>query len=180
MGVCWIHCVGQRQYRLAFRLSDLVVARVDGDPVEPGGEGRLGLEAIGLAENVDERLLNSIESGVPVAQHAQADTKDPVLMCCHQFVECRYVSVDKPGDEINVGGGSVRHSSRFLPVPAALSRQEAHRTDIRVVATVVSFGEIGQPQQPMAIGAARNANFVGALEDTSCEHLVPLLDTFRH
>ncbi len=53
---------------------------VDGEAVQPGGEGALAAEAAELAEEVEEGLLGHVLGFRDVAEHAQAEGVDATLV----------------------------------------------------------------------------------------------------
>jgi hypothetical protein len=66
-------------------------------------------EAVDLAEDGDEGLLGGIEGRVAVAQHAQADGEDAILMGAHEIVEGADVAPQVTLDEGGVGVASFAH-----------------------------------------------------------------------
>ncbi len=53
---------------------------VDGEAMEPGGEGALAAEAAELAEEMEEGLLGHVLGFGDVAEHAQAEGVDAALV----------------------------------------------------------------------------------------------------
>src|SRR5262245_9308260 len=72
-------------------LPFVVEAKVDQDPVEPGGELRPAAEAPGRLVKADEGLLRDVARVLVVAQDGPSEAVRPLLVARHQEVERRLV-----------------------------------------------------------------------------------------
>ena len=72
--------VSSSETRLQALLAQVHEDEVDGEAVQPGGEGGLAAEAAELAEEVEERLLGHVLGFGDVAEHAQAEGVDAALV----------------------------------------------------------------------------------------------------
>jgi hypothetical protein len=77
----------------------LVGGGVDGDAVEPGGEGGGPAEGRGLAEGGQERLLGGVLGILAVAEDAQAEAVDAALVTGDQDAEGAGVASQVGGEE---------------------------------------------------------------------------------
>src|SRR5262249_7904199 len=102
---------------------DQVVALVDGDAVEPGGQLRPATEAGERAVGGDERLLEDVLGVVAVPADAQRDRVDPVAVTGHDLVERRAVAAGRLFGELLVRGWAEHEASiaRGRPIGATRS-----------------------------------------------------------
>ena len=153
-----LEVLGEGVSGFALGATEMVVTRVHRHPIEPGGERRLGLVAIGLAEQRQEGVLGGVEGGVAITKHAETDAEHTVLVGAHEFVEGAHVAVEIPGDECRVFGCSVCHrGDSGVPNPdchghsTAAGRSGAAERDLGETSepdTVGLLGDLGEPQQP--------------------------------
>ena len=73
--------------------AELHEYEVDGEAMEPGGEGGFSAEAANLAEEMEECLLGHVLGFGDVAEHAQAEGVDAALMECVELGEGLGVAV---------------------------------------------------------------------------------------
>jgi hypothetical protein len=94
-GIGRIGSLGQRLSLMPASLAELVVASVDGDPIQPCTESGSSRELVHFAVHRDERFLNGIEGGFSIRQDSQANREHPILVGSHQLVERTLVPGDK-------------------------------------------------------------------------------------
>jgi hypothetical protein len=68
-------------------LADPVEAGVDGDAVQPGGDGGLAAEGVGGAEGGDQGVLYGIGRFLTIAQGPQRHGPQPVAMTSYELTE---------------------------------------------------------------------------------------------
>jgi hypothetical protein len=84
---------------------------VDGDAVQPGAEAGAELEVFQRAEGADKNFLGDVGGLVVIAQHAQGNAIDPLLVSDHQFVESPLLASQELSDQFMFFGRI--HSSQF-------------------------------------------------------------------
>src|SRR5262249_40642557 len=90
---------GQRM----FRFPALVVhTEVDGDPVHPGVESRVALEAVEVLVGRREGFLHDVQSILPIAEHAERQRGDLALVALHQLTEGLRIARPRSLDELPV------------------------------------------------------------------------------
>lgn len=84
------------------RLAGPVETGVDGDPVQPGGDGGITAEGVGGAESLDERVLDGVGRFLPVPQGSQRHGPESVAVAAYELSEGVGVARHVPGDQIRV------------------------------------------------------------------------------
>src|ERR1700733_1636257 len=74
-------------------LAEVHEHEVDGEAMEPGGEGRLAAEAADLAEEMEEGLLGHVFSLRDIPQHAEAEGVNTTLVESIQLGKCVSISI---------------------------------------------------------------------------------------
>src|SRR5262249_47373829 len=81
-----------------------------GDPVQPGKEQRVALEAVQRLVGVQEGILDHVQSVVGIFYQAINRIVQPILVAPHQLAERRTVAVETPGNQALVVGVHDRRS----------------------------------------------------------------------
>src|SRR5665811_420050 len=80
----------------------MVVAGVHGDSIKPRREVGVAPELVNFAKHGEECVLDGIEGGLTVAHETDRDGEYPVLVTSHEFVECSFVALENPIDQVAV------------------------------------------------------------------------------
>ncbi len=84
------------------RLASTVQAGVDGDPVQPCGDGGLATEGVSGAEGRHKSVLHGVGSLLAVAERTQGHRPETVTMPPHELTEGIRFACDVLGQEILV------------------------------------------------------------------------------
>jgi Biotin/lipoate A/B protein ligase family len=104
-----------------------VLARVDDQPVEPGGERRLAAELADPAHELHERLLCGVARIFGIAQHVQGNPLDTRGMPLTEHSQCVGVAVSGTSHEDGVGEPLVDERSVGPHVVAGSTRRRRRR-----------------------------------------------------
>jgi hypothetical protein len=111
-GVGRIGGLGQRLSLMPAGLAKLVVASIDGDPVQPGAEGGSPRELLHFAVDGDESLLDGIKGSFSICEDPQTNCEHPIFMGSHELIEGTLIAGEKRGDQLGILPGAETHGRK--------------------------------------------------------------------
>src|SRR5207237_5794993 len=103
--------------RALLATSPLVVAGVGGDPVDPCREVEAVVDAMDRPENLEEGLLGQVFGQLPVAQQAEGQAIDGLVVAPEERIEGGHIACEIVADQIEIRGppGNSRHYPEYHP-----------------------------------------------------------------
>jgi len=82
----------------------VVDTEVERDPIQPGVQGGVALEAVEALVRFGERVLDDVQRVLTIAEHACCESRHFALIPFHQHAERLSVTLSSPLDELAVIG----------------------------------------------------------------------------
>jgi hypothetical protein len=89
----WRFAVVGRLFHLDAAFAEVHQDLINGQPVQPGGKGRLTTKASNFSKELNEDLLCQVFSLGDVAGHSQAERVDPTIMSLVKLLEGCHVAL---------------------------------------------------------------------------------------